>query len=437
MNTPLHDPLKIHLTRPIRVSIMLSLFVAFFVTSPLIILYTQGWRWNFATWKIESTGAISIDTKPVDAQVYVNDQLIQTAQPIRLTSLAPGIYRIKITKDGFHPFTTNVTVRSQETTYIRNTTLFKVNEPQLLSAQNHPPQQITLISGKPLTYFTLNTEQKKQTLGYTSGATSTISEIFSLCSLTRPYCVAWNPGEKTARIISTVDPTEEHKLTLADIKSWQWNEEKRGPLAYVQSGSQLVSVNTNFKTQILQPTSSTIWFVDSNQELWNYANKTFSLPAEQKSVAITGPDDVQTIISVTDHYALLRGKQGMYVISEPRTSATVSYLPDYQNAAYHTATEEWRLWSPWEISSVYAATGNKAILYRSGEKIKQIEPLEPAGVLLVVTDTTLRALNPGYYSSQDLATFTSIQDVSVDEVNRLILVSGEYHGTQGIFSLEY
>lgn len=128
------DPIKTHITQFHRRSIMVSLIILFFILSPGIILFTAGYRFNFTTRTVESTGVLSIDIQPDTANVFVNDILITDSMPIRLTNLAPNTYRIRIEKPGFHTLIKDFSVHSGETTYLKDITLFKNNNQQKIAA---------------------------------------------------------------------------------------------------------------------------------------------------------------------------------------------------------------------------------------------------------------------------------------------------------------
>lgn len=344
MSLPPKDPLKITLTRPLRIMVMCGLIILFFIISPLIILYTGGWRWNFNTWRVETTGVLSIDTEPDDANVSLNGQYIGNNQPLRLNSLAPGNYQVSISKDGYHTFLTDVTVRSQETTYIRNTTLFANNSPVLVTTTNELISQVSITQANPLRF---------------SFSTTT-------------------PGN----------------------------------------------------------TSANLTFTDENKTLWTYASGTLYSGTGIEQISVTVPDDVTKIIMIGNNFALLKTKHGLAVINSLYSSPYTTTLSDYENYEYHEATDEWRLWSKWEISSLYR-DGARAILYRSAEPIQFVKALEPAGVILIVQNNKLVAFNPGYYASRELAKFENITAITTDENNRLMLIAGTLSDQTGIFSLAY
>lgn len=434
------DPLKITLTRPIRVLIMTILIISFFIISPLIILYTAGWRWNFSTGTLEVTGVLSIDTEPDDASVFLNDQLVTTKQPLRLSSLAPGNYRVKISKPGYHSFATDVTIRSHETTYIRNTTLFIDTNPQLVTSTIGTVANLKINQFEPLALQYQNSTSSPELVTINNGVVkkfSVTNKSELQCSFTKNYCLLWQKNGEAATIINTLEQTQQKINQPTNIQRIQWNDEKRGALAYAQSKAAVVELNADGKTTKLTNTSSSVWFIDTNKTMWNYSSTTLTSEQGGKPVASTGPHEVNNLIAVRSNYALLKTKSGLSVMNTIYSNPEITNFENYTNYEYHVPTAEWRLWSTWEISSLYDHNGLHTILYRAAEPIQLVKALEPAGVLLIVQNNSLIAFNPGYYTSQKLATFDSITSITTDEENRLILIAGSWNGQNGIFSLTY
>ena len=114
----------IRLTRTFRLAFMITLIATFFIVSPIIILYTAGYRYDFNIFQVRKTGVITIDAEPTDAQVFLNDVALDTSIPIRLTNRAPGSYDVRIERDGFLPWQKNVHVESTQTSYVTDIYLF-------------------------------------------------------------------------------------------------------------------------------------------------------------------------------------------------------------------------------------------------------------------------------------------------------------------------
>lgn len=430
-----YDPFKTWLTRPVRIGIMFFLIALFFIISPLLLLYTTGWRWNFSTWEAEATGVLSIDTLPEDAAVFLNEKLIGTAQPLRLASLVPGIYQVKISKDGYYAFNTDVTVRSHETTYIRNTTLFAINSPILVTSTIGQISNLGITTAKPLSYRFVSTAPSSTIFAAVNNRETVTIPISKqkkiMCAQTKNYCLFFETSTGAIQLVDLTNPQNQDSLTVPNLKNLEFNETKNDPLFYAETPNQLTAISNNTQASVFSQVSSSIWFAEDNQT-WAYTTGT--LRAGTKAVAV--PIDTQKIITVQDSFSILQTKEGLTIVTGLPNNPTLNSLPGYVGHNYHEATNEWRLWSPWEISSVYNQ-GNRAILYRSAEAIQFVKALEPAGVLLIVQNNKLTAFNPGYYASQELAHFDTISDLDTDEENRLILVAGTWQGQTGIFSLAY
>lgn len=86
-------------------------FFAFVVFTPVIVYYSLGYKFNFASKKFEKTGAISLKTFPKNVDVYVDDTKLKELGPCVLRELLPQEYAIRLEKEGFYPYRLNVVVR--------------------------------------------------------------------------------------------------------------------------------------------------------------------------------------------------------------------------------------------------------------------------------------------------------------------------------------
>src|SRR3989338_10241367 len=124
--------IKPKVSRPIRLIIMISLFLIFFILAPALILYTAGYRYNWEEGRFDGTGVISIDVKPEDAVIELNNTIIKKKIPIWLPNRAPGTYHLKISQVGYKTWEKDITVESNRTTFIKNISLLKVGKPELI-----------------------------------------------------------------------------------------------------------------------------------------------------------------------------------------------------------------------------------------------------------------------------------------------------------------
>ncbi len=87
-------------------------FFAFIISLPLVIFYSLGYQFNPNLKRFQKTGIISIKSSPQNAEVYLQGNKIQEVTPCDLKELLPGVYKIKLEKEGFYPYQIDVDVRS-------------------------------------------------------------------------------------------------------------------------------------------------------------------------------------------------------------------------------------------------------------------------------------------------------------------------------------
>ncbi|HOG37775.1 MAG TPA: PEGA domain-containing protein, partial [Candidatus Woesebacteria bacterium] len=105
-------------------SLILIFSVGFFIVlaTYFISLIARGYRFSLKDgFSLEPTGMISAVSRPKGASVYLDDKLITATDDT--ISLSPGVYQLKITKDGFLPWQKTVTVKP-ETVYQADIQLF-------------------------------------------------------------------------------------------------------------------------------------------------------------------------------------------------------------------------------------------------------------------------------------------------------------------------
>lgn len=109
-----------------RRRIIFWLAVCFFViTAPLIIAYSQGLRFDFITREIVRVGAISLDSEPDEAAIFLNGELYGDDTPAVIRGLLPGhLYHVRIEEEGLFLWEKTLTVEAQRIISARGVHLF-------------------------------------------------------------------------------------------------------------------------------------------------------------------------------------------------------------------------------------------------------------------------------------------------------------------------
>ncbi len=108
-----------------------TFIAAFFVIAPVIILSTAGYRYNFSRQRFERTGVMLVETHPEDATVSLGGKVQKSLTPARLQKLSPGPYAVRIEKAGYRAWEKTVAVRSRETAFLNEISLFRDAAPAL------------------------------------------------------------------------------------------------------------------------------------------------------------------------------------------------------------------------------------------------------------------------------------------------------------------
>jgi hypothetical protein len=117
------------MTLPFRRIVYIAFIIIFLIITPIIILYTAGYRYNFQKHRIQKTGILILKSNPAGASIYLNDELKKEKTQARIANLLPDDYNIKIEKENFYPWQKTLPVESRLTTFAENITLFEKNLP--------------------------------------------------------------------------------------------------------------------------------------------------------------------------------------------------------------------------------------------------------------------------------------------------------------------
>jgi hypothetical protein len=116
------------MTKRAKKVLFISSIIAFLVVTPVMLLYSWGYRFDFENKKITPTGSLYIKAKPkrvniiIDGKIQKKTDLFFGASYI--DSLIPKKHEIKIEKEGYHNWIKQLKVEPKQTTEIKHVTLF-------------------------------------------------------------------------------------------------------------------------------------------------------------------------------------------------------------------------------------------------------------------------------------------------------------------------
>jgi len=423
---------------------MISLIITFFIISPIIIMYTAGYRYDFSKHEIKQTGVLSIDALPKDLTVYLNNVKIDKKIPVWLPNRAPGNYEVKLTKDGYQDWVKNIDIASKKTSYIKEITLFKKSLPTpiLADLQKTIANFYSSFDGQ---YIILTTKENNifEIYLYETN-TETLSSLSRIKTETEPI-VSWSPfnnyfliqtTEKQKDIIQIFDATNQNiTKTYTYDKSviYQWTKNTSVPSIYLQNNGQIILATTDSEKLLTNIDSSIqAWYVQDENNVWLYKNNTLKNGLSEYHLEST----IKNIIDINNNRLIYKTDTDIKVIKFfDNKIQEINSIPT-QQIIYNSQTGEWITWSWWELWTIYN-NGDTKLLNRTGEKMVIINPLDQYGLLLIANENKITGFNPGYYLSHELFNNGQILKTAVDINTRKIYFWGKVADKTGVFELEY
>ncbi|MEK7510171.1 MAG: hypothetical protein AAB567_01255 [Patescibacteria group bacterium] len=112
------------MTKHQRIVLLLSLTLVFFLATPTLILYSQGYRIDWKAKRITQVGAFYLKITPSRVNVFVDGKLEDTTSLISdisvVENLIPQRYAIQVSKDGYHPWKKTLEIHPKHITSAKN-----------------------------------------------------------------------------------------------------------------------------------------------------------------------------------------------------------------------------------------------------------------------------------------------------------------------------
>lgn len=107
--------------------------ITFLAAAPVVVFYTAGYRWNPKKEKIERNGTLIIDSTPTRAGIFLNDANTNERTPVTLQNVTPGVYRIRLEKEGYRPWEKRLEIFPERVTFANDVILWKNAAPEPLT----------------------------------------------------------------------------------------------------------------------------------------------------------------------------------------------------------------------------------------------------------------------------------------------------------------
>ena len=119
------------MTRRTRKILFFGFLLIFLLSAPLMILYYQGYRFDFEKKSLTQTGGLFLKVIPKQTEIYIDGKLVKKTDfffgSTLIENLLPKKYKIEIKKEGYFSWEKILEIRAKEVTEAKNIVLFSEN----------------------------------------------------------------------------------------------------------------------------------------------------------------------------------------------------------------------------------------------------------------------------------------------------------------------
>ncbi len=449
-------------SRRVRLSILTIFIIAFFVISPIIIMYTAGYRYDWQNGLLKETGAISIDIEPKNATVYLNGIKLQDKMPIRLNNIAPAKYSLRITAPEYFDWLKEIEVKNKQTNYTKEISLIKKNKPQLLINGKIDNYGLSY-DGKFIIYSLLKNNSTEFWLWNKDTQQTTV--LLRLKNIS-PTMITWAeknnyavigftgnsspPYDSHLVIINAANPLKQTDLAKNSppIKKFEWGDSSDPQLYYSTKENIFLYSPVTAKSQVMTKNSYLDWYMENGQ-LW-----TMQTDSSTKQYNITrdtlGFSSVFNRLDSTDinlatgqtekeNLQILAARQNTVLLQNINSSEIILLT---NSNKYKLSTDKfliskynnwWLMWSRWELWT-YSEGEDPYLLNRSGEFLQQVAPMDKYNTLALVWANKTTVLFPYYLATHDLLD-EKITNTAADTENKILYFTSQ--NKEGIWKITY
>lgn len=424
--------------------IMAVLFIlAFFALAPIVVLWAEGYRYDFSKNRFLKTGVFFIESKPTKADIYLNDKKQSDKTPTRLKYVLPGNYTLQVKKDGYQTWQKKLPVYAGQTTFAQYIRLFKELPEETNLISNNLSLYSQLINNSlAVIYFDQEniqlslinlrqeTEQKLAILNY-------LPEKIELSPNANYIYLKYSDEYQNQNFVFDINTKEIINLEkiIGGSISYSWQPNVSDENIYFQFFDRLEKLNlSSLKTEILFDNQKLISFYIQNNSIYFIQTSLDKKQYSLKKSSLNNPEKFETIttLPISEKYTLdLLNNSLLSVLDETNS---MLYLIDLKNDNKKTIISDVNsvelnenillLTNAYEISAYDLEQEKQNLILRLSSKIKSAKwyPV-PTHCLYLNSDKITAVENIDYTKfSNSLGLGNFIQDFFIISTEKIAFI---------------
>lgn len=383
-----------------RTILFLIIALVFFIITPVVALYAQGWRYDFEKKRWVEVGGLLVKSLPKEAEIFIGEKKQKKTTPAFFKSLKPGNYSLTLRRDNFLDWSKTLAVEPRIVTEATKILLFPENAEEEIIEQdavkifylspnaNEVAAVIESVSGDAIKIKPLTAKSSVEEIIFSGGQNESVSDFIwgpfgknIIFKISQPKEMLWINYDRRSKKIEVLNETIEETIADRNATIEMVFPHIRKTNFIVLKNNNLFNVNINQKTSqlifkdALSPKlveTDIIFFDKKSFAPWRYSLVTENLT---RIVDDTLPpySDVRAIFWKNSTLAVLGGNDDLFVnFPDPRKMTLLAsevkdavISSDGSQLAYSTPVSIRLLWLKNQTSQPFKKQGEEEILFNS------------------------------------------------------------------------
>lgn len=437
--------------KPGHRKILFFLFVTlFFVSAPLLVLYTAGYRYNVFNGQFVRTGVLSVSTTPRSANISLDGKQIKQTSPYVIKQLVPGTYDVTLSREGYHDWNGEVEVTSGTTTLLQHILLFRNEPPELLPSEiDHSLAPSP--NGKQLIYVTQEGGWAEVWSFEVATGTETMIGRF-VSNPSDPFEASWSSGGEhilltnAAEGLLTVYAKNGNQIELDSELTRGWNQTfwhpSNGSLLYIATAKELrqIDVQDGSLTIFDDPNAETV-VLDASILTFNDNGTQVELRqtlGEDSSLIALLPRATYEIVHRDGPYLILSNNRGRLYVLNITSDQPLLLEADAELFDWHSGSRQLVYTDGYEVNIYSPDSHTTEFVTRQGEEITSLIWHESNRAILLGTQTKITAIERYQIGTDRQSTVLlegNFEELWISDDGRFAYIFGRIGEESGLFEL--
>lgn len=379
------------MTKKTRKILFFILLFVFIIIAPVVILYAQGYRFDFEKKRLIQTGDFYFKSLPKKANIYINNKLTKEKTPGQIKNLLPKKYNVQITKEGFWAWKKELEINPLLVTEAKNILLV----PEKLNKETVIPAKISKFSFSPnkkfISYISQDKELRLYNLEDSEENPLFKSENYKLVDIIWSYDskkILFFDSLNRWRAININEPSKIINIS-ANLSNPKWNPLNPSEVFFKKGNDVFILNLENQKNQVLA--AEDIVDYDALGEYLFYIQKPNLILYKQDILGKTKeqmtnlPMDYREnldykILAFSLQDIILRADGALYIFEKDKklfekideNIKNENFASDERKISFWSSNEIWVFWLKKIFDQPTKNAGDKELITRLSQKIKEV-----------------------------------------------------------------